>query len=119
MKKWLILAFVLVPCFVPAAVSAETASKKITIAVKEFPPLVFRDFKGFCIDMARIICEKHDLVPEFVMYGSVPALLGAVESGDCDMGFAGITITAEREKIVDRRFFSTVFRLGPDDCGQK
>ena len=35
------------------------------------------------------------------MFNSVPDLLGAVESGDCDMGFAGITITPEREKRVD------------------
>ena len=57
--------------------------------------------KGFCIDVANIICEKHKLDPEFVMFTSVPDLLGAVESGVCDIGFAGITITAEREKRVD------------------
>lgn len=63
--------------------------------------MVFKDRKGFCIDFAKDICEKHGLIPEFVMFNSVPGLLGAVESGYCDMGFAGITITPERERKVD------------------
>jgi polar amino acid transport system substrate-binding protein len=77
------------------------AQDKIRIATKEFPPLVFTDGTGFCIDLARIFCTNNNLVPEFVFYTSVPELLMAVESGDCDMGFAGITITAEREQQVD------------------
>ena len=60
-----------------------------------------KDFKGFCIDVANIVSEENNLDPEFVMFNSVPDLLEAVESGDCDMGFAGITITPEREKRVD------------------
>jgi polar amino acid transport system substrate-binding protein len=101
MKKLLLLALILVPGFSLIASAADTTPKKIKIAVKEFPPLVFKDLKGFCIDLANIISEKNNLAPEFVMYSSVPDLLGAVESGDCDMGFAGITITPEREKRVD------------------
>ena len=73
----------------------------VKIAIKEFPPLVFKDQKGFCIDLARIICKKHRLTPEFVMVSSVPDLLGAVEDGSCHLGFAGITITPQREKRVD------------------
>jgi ABC-type amino acid transport substrate-binding protein len=51
--------------------------------------------------VAKVICEKHGLTPEFVLYDSVPGLLKAVESGECHIGFAGITITPEREKRVD------------------
>ena len=75
---------------------------EIKIAIKQFPPFVFKDeLKGFCIDMANIICGKHNLTPTFVRYKSVPELLSAVETGECDIGFSGITITAEREKRVD------------------
>ena len=82
--------------------SAEDAkTKTIKIAVKEFPPLVFKDQKGFCIDLAHIICKRNHLIPEFVRVASVPDLLAAVESGACDLGFAGITITPQREKRVD------------------
>ena len=101
MKRLLLITLILVAGFMPSASAADTAPQQIKIAVKEFPPLVFKDFKGFCIDIANIISEKNNLDPEFVMFNSVPDLLGAVESGDCDMGFAGITITPEREKTVD------------------
>ena len=101
MKRLLLLLLILVAGFLPIAAGADTAPKPIKIAVKEFPPLVFKDYKGFCIDIATIICEKNNLNPEFVMFTSVPDLLGAVESGVCDMGFAGITITPERERRVD------------------
>jgi polar amino acid transport system substrate-binding protein len=100
MKRFL-LALIFVSAMVPLTSIADTESNRIKIAVKEFPPLVFKDLKGFCIDLSNIISEKHNLVTEFVMYHSVPDLLGAVESGTCDMGFAGITITPEREKTVD------------------
>ena len=101
MKKLLLIAFILVAGLISIAPAADTPPQQIKIAVKEFPPLVFKDFKGFCIDVANIICEKNNLDPEFVMVNTVPDLLGAVESGNCDMGFAGITITPEREKRVD------------------
>ncbi len=93
---------------------AGTEKKVVRIAVKEFPPLVLSPDKGFCIDLARLICERHDLAPEFVMYDTVPAFLDAVEKGACDLGVAGITITAEREKRVDfsQPFFDSGLMIG-------
>jgi ABC-type amino acid transport substrate-binding protein len=73
----------------------------IRIAVKEFPPLVMAEKKGLCIDMATVICERNGLVPEFVFYKNVPEFIEAVEKKDTDLGFSGITITADREKLVD------------------
>ncbi len=97
----LILISTLFPALSSANTSAAAEPRKIKIAVKEFPPLVFKDKKGFCIDLAKTISGAHNLDPEFVMYSSVPELLDAVESQECNMGFAGITITPEREKRVD------------------
>ena len=98
MKKLILISIVFLS-FSPS-VGAETATK-IRIAVKEFPPLVFKDQKGFCIDMANSICKKNNLIPVFVYYKTVEDVLKAVESGDCDINFSGLTITAEREKRVD------------------
>ena len=98
MKK-LILIYIVFLAFSPS-VGAETAVK-IRIAIKEFPPFVFKDQKGFCIDMANSICKKNNLIPVFVYYKTVADVLNAVESGDCDINFSGLTITAEREKRVD------------------
>lgn len=80
---------------------AQDTVQPIRIAVIEFPPFVFKDLRGFSIDMARIICERHGLEPEFVFYNTVPAVLNAVETGECDLDFSGTTITAAREKLVD------------------
>jgi ABC-type amino acid transport substrate-binding protein len=102
MTRYLLaLTLILAAGMIAPATAVDTHPKPIKIAVKEFPPLVFKDHKGFCIDLANIICEKNRLMPEFVMVDSVPALLEAVESGRCALGFAGITITPEREKRVD------------------
>ena len=84
---------------------AQDTVRTIRIAVKEFPPFVFKDLRGFSIDMARIICERNGLKPEFVYYDTVPAVLKAVRSGECDINFSGTTITADREKLVDFFFF--------------
>ncbi len=99
MKKVVLMVSLLV--LVAASVSAQDSGRPIKIAVKEFPPFVFKDFKGFCIDMARSICERHGLKPEFVYYKTVPEVLKAVQTGECDLNISGITITADREKRVD------------------
>ncbi|MBC2712329.1 MAG: transporter substrate-binding domain-containing protein [Desulfosarcina sp.] len=80
---------------------AQDTTHPIKIAVKEFPPFVFKDLSGFCIDMAKNICERNGLKPEFVYYETVQEVLNAVETGECDINFSGITITAKREKRVD------------------
>ena len=97
---WIIVLCLLLFVCVPLRVFAGQP-QKIRIAVKEFPPLVLPDMKGLCIDMAKDICKRHNLIPEFVLYQNVPDFLQAVESKSCHLGFAGITITAEREKTVD------------------
>jgi ABC-type amino acid transport substrate-binding protein len=86
---------------IASSVFAQDTTQSIKIAVKEFPPFVFKDLRGFCIDMANIICERNGLKPEFVYYNTVQEVLNAVETGECDINFSGITITAEREKRVD------------------
>ena len=80
---------------------AEDTVQSVRIAVKEFPPFVFKNPRGFSVDMARIICERHGLKPEFVYYNTVPAVLKAVATGECDFKFSGTNIAAEREKLVD------------------
>lgn len=88
-------------CQVVLPTVAQDSAQPIRIAVKEFPPFVFKDLRGFSIDMARIISERHGLKPEFVYFNTVQEVLNAVETGECDINFSGTTITAGREKIVD------------------
>ncbi len=88
--------------FLFALMPSEGSATELRIAIKPFPPFVFKDeLKGFCIDLANIICRKHNLTPRYVWYRTVPEVLHAVESGECHLNFSGLTITAEREKRVD------------------
>ena len=102
MMKKTILIVCLIFCFhaLPHLACADTNSQ-INIAIKEFPPFVFKELRGFCIDLAKVICKENNLTPKFVRYDSVPELIDAVESQECHIGFSGITITADREKRVD------------------
>ena len=99
MKKMTLFLCLLLP-FGGLAFAQDTPHT-LKIAVKEFPPFVFKELKGFSIDMARIICEHNGLTPEFVYYDSVPEVLEAVITGAVDLNFSGLTITAKREKQVD------------------
>jgi polar amino acid transport system substrate-binding protein len=101
MKKLLLCVMISILCYVHIASATDSTPKTVKIAVKEFPPLVFNDLSGFCIDLVNIICEEINMHPEFIMVKSAPDLIRAVETGDCDIGFAGITITPEREKRID------------------
>jgi len=92
-----LLAFLILS---PGIVKGEKL-QHIRIAVKEFPPLVMAGTKGLCIDMAKVICERNGLVPEFVFYNNVPEFLAAVANNETNLGFSGISITADREKFVD------------------
>jgi ABC-type amino acid transport substrate-binding protein len=80
---------------------AQDIPRTVRIAVKEFPPFVFKNQTGFAIDMAQSICAQHGITPEFVYYDTVQQVLNAVKTGASDINFSGITITAEREKGVD------------------
>jgi ABC-type amino acid transport substrate-binding protein len=62
---------------------------------------VFKNQTGFCIDMVESISKRNHLNHSYVMTNSVKELFDLVIDGTCDLGFAGITITADREKRVD------------------
>jgi len=99
MKKIALFIFTII--HIGSLAYGQDTIRPIRIAVKEFPPFVFKDQRGFCIDMAKIICEEYGFNPEFVYYDTIQEVLDAVVTGECDINFSGLTITAEREKIVD------------------
>ena len=68
-----------------------------------YPPHEFIEdgvVKGFDVDVVAAICERINCVPNWVTtawYGIFPALA----NGEFDMVVSGVTITEERDKIVD------------------
>jgi len=107
MTKRSIFAILLGCLFMFMAVFAgPVQAKKLTVAVDTaFVPFEFRDpdtgkYVGFDIDLWDAIANKigveYTLQP-MDFSGIVPAL----QTGSVDAALAGITITAEREKVVD------------------
>lgn len=107
MTKRSIFAILLGFLFMFMAVFAgPVQAKKLTVAVDTaFVPFEFRDpdtgkYVGFDIDLWDAIASKigveYTLQP-MDFSGIVPAL----QTGSVDAALAGITITAEREKVVD------------------
>lgn len=94
----------------PASASARTldeivASKKIVIGVNPtLPPLgIFNDkneIDGFDVDVARKLGELLGVKTEVVQVGS-PDRIPFVSSGKIDAVLGAMTITAERQKVID------------------
>ena len=77
----------------------------------EFPPYEYIDgdmYYGIDVEVAKIIADKlgYDLVIENVAFDSI---IPGVQSGNYDMGMAGMTVTDERLQSVD---FSTSYATG-------
>jgi len=94
----------------PASASARTldevvASKKLVVGVNPtLPPLgVFNDkneIDGFDVDIARKLGELLGVKVEIVQVGS-PDRIPFVSSGKIDAVLGAMTITAERQKVID------------------
>ena len=87
----------------------EHHKKKFIVATKIFPPFVMKEGEnlvGFTIDLWEEMVHVMDVDYEFLMQTNVPDLLGAVTSKKADLGMSAISLTYEREQILD---FSYVF----------
>lgn len=94
----------------PSAASARTldeimASKKLVIGVNPtLPPLgIFNDkneIDGFDVDIAKKLGEVLGVKTEIVQVGS-PDRIPFVSSGKIDAVLGAMTITAERQKVID------------------
>ena len=98
---------------VPFAVTAQTPTKATTpfpdrelvIGTKEAPPFAMKapdgGWTGISIDLWRSVGEKVGVQYRFVEEPSVQSLVAATSDGKYELSIAAITITADRERIVD------------------
>lgn len=80
------------------------SGNSLRVATKPLPPFVFLDGEtptGFSIDLWEEIARRLDLAFEWVEYETVGEILEAVETGAADVAIAGISMTREREGVVD------------------
>lgn len=78
---------------------------KIRVGIKRLEPFVFIDEKnqpaGFSIDLWNAIAADLGIQYEWVLTGTVNELVADVQSGKTDAAIAGISMTPQRELLVD------------------
>jgi len=122
MKRQAFGVFLLLACAFAAAgsapmVGAEARSREqadtIRVATMPLEPFVIVEddrLTGFSVDLWNAVAEQLHVQYEWVKVESVQELLAAVQSGKADVGIAGISMTREREQVVD--FTLPVFKRG-------
>jgi polar amino acid transport system substrate-binding protein len=77
----------------------------VTVAVKPIEPFVTIDAdgepSGYSIDLWNSVAEQLGYTTTFQVHETVREVIDAVASGSADAGIAAISITAEREELVD------------------
>jgi polar amino acid transport system substrate-binding protein len=79
-------------------------SSTVRVATRLVKPFVFYEgdhLAGFSVDLWQELCAQTNLQSTFKMETTVQDLLKAVQSGDADLGISAISITAERERMLD------------------
>ena len=111
MRKLLRLSIALLVFCAPAAASAalEDAApvsqpRTLRVVTKPLEPFVIEQndqLIGFSVDLWNQIAGQLNLKYEWVEVASVTEQLEAVQTGAADVAIAGISMTAEREQLVD------------------
>ncbi|MBV8937714.1 MAG: transporter substrate-binding domain-containing protein, partial [Alphaproteobacteria bacterium] len=89
------------------------SAKELIVATKEAPPFVIKradgTLHGISIDLWRRIAERLHLRYRFSEQATVQALLAGTAEGSSDAAVAALTVTADRDRIVDftQPFYST------------
>jgi ABC-type amino acid transport substrate-binding protein len=76
----------------------------IKVGIKPLDPFVTRNgdqYYGFSIDLWNEIARRNSWQTSYVWHDTLPPLLRAVQTSTVDVGIAGITITKDREQVLD------------------
>ena len=99
-----ILALVFSIFFAAPIFAADLGGRVISIGSDTtYPPHEFIEdgvVKGFDVDVVAAICERINCVPNWVTT-AWDGIFPALANGEFDMVVSGVTITEERDKIVD------------------
>jgi polar amino acid transport system substrate-binding protein len=80
------------------------AQKTLRVAIKPLTPFVMQSgssYEGYSIDLWNTIALKNGWKTRYLYFNTVKEVLYAVSSNQVEVGIAGISITKEREKMVD------------------
>jgi polar amino acid transport system substrate-binding protein len=98
------LTLLATPCCAQAP-EATASQQELVIGTKEAAPFAMKaadgSWSGISIDLWRHIADEQHLHYRFVEEASVQALIDGVAAGRFDMAVAALTVTAERERVLD------------------
>jgi polar amino acid transport system substrate-binding protein len=80
------------------------AQKTLLVAIKPLTPFVMQSgssYEGYSIDLWNTIALKNGWRSRYLFFNTVQEVLYAVSSKQVDVGIAGISITTDREEMVD------------------
>ncbi|HIV71067.1 MAG TPA: transporter substrate-binding domain-containing protein [Candidatus Aquabacterium excrementipullorum] len=94
------------PTAAASAASAEAPRKPgvLRVAVKPAKPFAYQEngqWKGYSVDLWNAIAQKEQWQFEWVPMETVPQTLEALQKGQVDVGVGALSITEEREKVLD------------------
>jgi polar amino acid transport system substrate-binding protein len=113
MKRHASILIALVACALAAAgilpvVRAETHSqapeKMLRVVTMPLEPFVIEDgdrLTGFSVDLWDAVARQLDVEYQWIEVRSVEELLATLRDGRADVGVAGVSMTPEREQVVD------------------
>jgi len=81
-----------------------SSSSNLRVITKVFEPFVIEDngnYRGFSIELWDKLAEQMAVSYELQSVDTIGQLLEEVEQGTADLAIAGITITSEREEVID------------------
>ncbi|MBV8997229.1 MAG: transporter substrate-binding domain-containing protein [Pseudonocardiales bacterium] len=76
----------------------------IKVGIKPLDPFVTKNgdqYHGFSIDLWKEIARRNSWQTSYVWHDTLPPLLRDVQTSTVDVGIAGITITKDREQVLD------------------
>jgi ABC-type amino acid transport substrate-binding protein len=97
-------------------IAQEPVKEKLIIGTKEAPPFSMKapdgTWQGISIDLWQNVAQELELEYEIREY-DLQGLLDAVKTGEVDAGVAALTITGEREELMDftHPFYTTGFGI--------
>ncbi len=89
---------------VAAQQAAAPPAKKLRVIAKTAEPFAFEtngEASGYSVDLWRRVAKEAGLEYEIKLVKSVPEVLGAIQKGEADVGVGALSITEEREKVLD------------------
>lgn len=107
-----LISFISLLLFLHVGQASPTDSTFIDVGIKEVKPFAYienGEWKGISIDLLDRLAEEQHLVYTLKPVKTTKQLLSQIANNEVDMAIAAISVTLEREKIIDfsHKYFTT------------